>query len=96
MSGQETKDTPQQMERNDHEILPMPRRVRHWIPPDNAILQPNLVPDQQQNMNPQCLHPSGYSLAGYDGTNPVVESSYINYTRILCLLLAQCIDGGPQ
>ena len=86
MSSQETKDTPQRMERNDREILPMPRRVRHWIPPDNTILQLNLVQDQQQNMNPQWLHLSGYSPAVYDGTDPVVESSYINYTGILCLL----------
>jgi hypothetical protein len=92
-SGRQTKDTPfpipRQMAMNDREILPMPRKVIHRVPPqgrgDNAISRPNLGLVQPQKMTPQRvtlpLYPSSYSPAVYDSTNPEVESSYINYTE---------------
>ena len=81
---------PHKMARNECEILPIPRKITHRIPlkvqGDNGILQLNLGPDQPQKMTPQQvtlpLHPSSYSPAIYDSTNPVVESSYINYRLI--------------
>ena len=89
MSSQEPNDTllpsPCRMGRNKHEIHPIPRKITHQISlkrqGDNGMLWPNMGSDQPQKMTPQqvklALHPSSYSLAIYDSTNPAVESSYI-------------------
>ena len=58
-------------------------RVRAPVSPDVLPIGTNLRPTPGVSSTPLPLHPSSYCLAVYDSTNPVVESTYINYTRLL-------------
>ena len=58
-------------------------RVRAPVSHNVLPIGTNLRLTPGVSLTPLPLHPSSYCPAIYDSTNPMVESTYINYTRLL-------------